>query len=240
MKVAVIIGGLSRNYKNIYSSFSKMLSGMDSDIFIFTWDMFSDTNDASIGLQALTDMYNPTKIVMESYDAFSKFIHDRITHFTTIQAKRNGYGALKTSLMAQHYTIKGAYSLIDAPDEYDIIIRYRFDWCPTFVINWEDVLNKSQKAVLYSNQKVNGLRGTKWLINDLFIVSNPKYMKVCCSLFDAMMTDVYLEDIRRVKCFIPEYILALHLIKNNIPLEGYNFPYKPLRSFKNRRVNERI
>lgn len=240
MKVAIIMGGLSRNYRDVYPNFFKMLSGVNTDIFIFTWNMFNNTNDAFAGLQALENTYNPTKIVMEDYDDFSKFIHDRVTYFTTIQAKRNNYEGLKSGLMAQYYTIKKAYSLITAPDEYDIIIRCRFDWCPTFVINWEDILNKSRKAVVHSNQKSNGLKGTELVINDLFVASNPKYMGVYCSLFDTMMTDKYLEDIRRVKCFIPEYVLALHLTKNNIPFEGCDFPYKSFQSFKNRKINERI
>ena len=36
----------------------------------------------------------------------------------------------------------------------------------------------------------------------------------------------YLDDVKKTNCFIPEYILALHLRREGVLTEGYYFRYK--------------
>lgn len=227
MKVAAIIGGMSRNYKYTYKNFFDMIgNSVDLDIFIFTWSMFEETGNINECLQEVKNIFRPKKIVMSNYDAFSKTIDDRINYFESLPYHRTGNFSLRTGLLAQHYTLKQAYYLIDVPSDYDLIIRYRFDWLPLFTIDWEDVYFLGKDRLLYSNRKIHGLKGEKERINDMFAISNPKHMEVYCSLFDTMLTDVYINDIITTGCFIPEYMMALHLMRNDVPFQGYNFPYE--------------
>ena len=231
MKVAAIIGGLSRNYRYTRKNFFDMVgSGVDLDIFIFTWSMFDETKNMDDGLNDVKDVFKPKKIVMGNYADFSKTIDDRINYFESLPYHRTGHFNLRTGLMAQHYTLKQSYSLIDSPLDYDLILRYRFDWMPLFTIDWDDVYNLGKNRLLYSNKKTHGIKGGKECINDMFAVANPKHMGVYCSLFDTMLTSSYINDIISTRCFIPEYIMALHLLSNNIPFQGYSFPYE----FRNR------
>ena len=225
MKVAVIFGGLTRSYKKTNQYFFDMLDGQQVDKYIFTWNIFDD-GPINEEYEKVKSIYKPKKVVMEDYTSFSKTINDRVAFFDTLPYQRKGDDFnLKTGLMVQYYTLKRAFQLIDNPNEYDMILKYRFDWMPKFKINWDDMYSQTREKLLYPRQKTHGVHGTEFTSNDLFLISNPDHMRIVCSLYDTMLTDIYIPNVIETKCFVPEYILSLHLKMNNVPNEKYYFPY---------------
>jgi hypothetical protein len=213
MKVAVIIAGVPRTYLKTFNNFLKMLNGMDVDIFIFSWYEYYD--------KGIIDTYNPKKITLQPYHIFSDFIDDKIDFFKTLkwdktQGFRKGHFNLKTGVMAQWYGVHQCFNSIDDPHQYDLILRYRFDWCPEFSIDWDEVQEICKKEICYSGWKIHGTGNYK--INDMFAIGNVFNMRVYTSLYKYMMNDTYVNGIEENNCFIPEFLMAYHLHYHNIPV----------------------
>jgi hypothetical protein len=245
-KIAVIIGGVSRDYKRNYEQFFKMLGNENVDIYIYTWNLFRDSGDIHKKFTELNNTFRPIKSEMHDYDSFSKTIDDRVAFFNSLKWIQGGFN-LRTGLMAQHYTIKKAFEMIPDYSDYDIIIRYRFDWQPLFVLDWDTIYTLSRNNLLYPNQKTPGLKGDVakvvygaedgvYRINDLFAIGSAEIMKTYCSLFDTMLTDEYIDDVKKTGCFIPEYIMALHLERNGVCKLAYDFPYFNISKVTDRKL----
>jgi len=231
MKVAVVIGGVARDYWNHDRAFRMMMGNVEYDLFIYTWDLFEDKEKScidiitDIGMRYKCPGENKSITRMGNWDTFKEALQPRVDYYKTFKIpfpKTN----LLTGIFAQHYTMKRAFDMISSPEEYDLIIRYRFDWHPEFIILWDEIAPLAKKNLLYSNQKTHGIKGTSWVINDLFAISNPKNMRVYAGLYDEMLTGRYDKYILKNKNIITEYLLVLHLKTNNIPLMPYKFPYK--------------
>ncbi len=236
MKVAVVIGGVSRNYKENYQDFFKMLNRQDVDIFIATWNIFRNKGNPNVQFDELNRIFNPKRSIMEDYSLFKKEIKDCLLYLRSLSNGKREF-SLETGLLAQHYTLKRVFELIE--EKYDLVIRYRFDWKPLFVIDFEKIYNLCQEAILYPNQKVNGLKKIPDLrINDLFAISNQENMKVYCSLYDRIIDNSYVDSILKTNCLIPEYLLALHLKTNGVKKNDYHFPYLKLSKMGNRKLGE--
>ncbi len=224
MKIAIVIGGQPRSWKQTYQKFKKMYGDVNPDIFISTWSTENTTG--------IIDTYKPKAISFLDPSIIEPKINKRVAFLETLPYHRTGHYSLKTGLLLQHYIINKAFSLIDNYLDYDLIVRYRFDWEPEFIIDWQQIYNlcKERNILLYSNKKVHGPKGSKYTINDLFAIGLPEHMKIYFSLYTAMSYDTYLPCVELTKCFIPEYIMALHLNSFNVKTLGYSFPY----TFKNR------
>lgn len=242
MKIAVILSGLTRVFKQTHENYVRMLNGQDVDLYIYTWDIFSDFEDPNKGLAELEGMYKPTKIVMGNYESFSnlKWVNKYAKIYNDLKKSdwaHNGAN-MKTGIIVQYYVLQKAMGLIEDPNYYDIIIRTRFDFNPQFSMDWDDLYKETENYLLVPSGKRNGLKGTKYMINDLFAASRPNYMEKYCSLLDCVLDERYIQEIKRVKCNMPEYILALHLIRDEIPFKYYPFKYTRLKYFKNRKKGE--
>jgi hypothetical protein len=245
MKIAIMFSGLTRIFKQTYKNYLRMLNGKDVDVYIHTWDIFSDFKNPNKGLDELKAMYKPTKIVMDNYESFSniEWVNTYAKIYDDLKVNKDGWvhnsANMKTGLIVQHYGLKKVIELIEDLNCYDVIIRSRFDFDSKSSIDWDDLYKETENHLLVPAGKNNGLKGTKYSICDLFAASRPKHMKKYCSLLDCLLDERYMQDIMLAKCNIPEYLLALHLIRDEVPFKQYQFKYTEFKNIKNRKKGER-
>jgi len=230
MKAAIIIGGLPKAWWYQVPAIPEMMNGVPADIYIYSWDDFTEGYSAEEGLRVLSEEYQPFKIKVESFSTIEPELARRAEELAQYQPpneKRKKKYSLKTGLLAQYYTIRKAWELIDNPDEYDVVIRMRFDWTPRFKFDWGELYEWTRDHICYCNRSRQGLKAEGLALSDFFMVSNPKIMSVYTSLFQKMMhTDDYIPVVLEKKCFIPEFILAYHFEVNEIKRRPSYFPYE--------------
>lgn len=230
MKVAVLIGGVTRDYWNNFLSFTNMMGDVDYESYIYTWNLFdkeSDQNNLSNALSRISNIYSAVDCQMGDWNTFKESLQPRVDYYKSFPIpfpKTN----LLTGIFAQHFTMKQAFNLIPNPNTYDLIVRYRFDWHPFFKIDWDGLVPviSQNNSLMFSNQKVHGIKGTKWSMNDLFAISTPENMKIYCGLYDEMIKGTYDKYILDNKNIITEYLLVLHLRLNKVHLMMTDWPYK--------------
>lgn len=212
MKVAVIITGLPRTYKRTFDNFQRMLDSVQYDTYIFSWIEYYD--------EEVSRYYEPKKLILDNWGLVSQGFDQKLKFFME-QLKWNksdgfakGHFNLKTGLLAQWYGVKKAYSIIENKNEYDFIVRYRFDWNPLFIIDWADIEENHIDGIVYSGMKHHGVG--EYRINDMFAIGTPSLMDEYTKLFDCLMSGKYDTGIEKNNCFIPEFILAYHLYQAGI------------------------
>jgi len=202
-----------RTYKNFYKKFINNLasSGYDCDVYISTWD--TNTENSSLGgvsahlthreldikvlKHILNDIYKPKKLEIEptpinDYEKFARISDSLKKKYPNLNkeiksqkhARLNSPGHIK-GVLSQLYKIKKAYELIDNPDEYDAIIKYRFDLFIEDVVDWSDekFIDRITSAIyLRTRNKIYPDGTTSW--GDTVVMGPPNFMKYFCLSYD--------------------------------------------------------
>jgi hypothetical protein len=142
MKIAVIVTGHARNYRDNYLSIQHCLAGHDVDIYISTWSVDSPGRGScgqfaltAVDLKPLLQLYQPQAMHVEDHDSYyanrlpaiqlenAPASADIIAHHGSL-----AQGSFWVERIRDMYaTIKRGYDLIQDPDQYDLIMRIRFD-----------------------------------------------------------------------------------------------------------------
>jgi hypothetical protein len=224
MKVAVVFGGMPRTFAKTAPAWRKMLGDQEVDTYVYAWDTFDEGYSCEQGRAALADTYSPRKLVLHSWDAVAAEVTAKAAQVEQLPFQRKRF-SIKTGLFAQYLTIQSAFELIGNLDEYDIILRCRFDWYPTFCLDWDKLLAWTRTELCYSNFKVKGLPSAGYAINDTFLAGRPAQMRVYAALYSELLSDEILGAIRKYRCGVPEFILAWYLARWKIPSSPRPFPY---------------
>jgi hypothetical protein len=175
-KLALCISGHIRNFNNTYLNlFNNLVSKLDIDIFIHTWDVIGTqvkrSDSIGIGYNIipinnefinLIKKINPKKYLIENFSS-------KINTFK-VPSKIFMYGAPVNSLgvvnstarpeniISQLYSIDQSYSLLEKYEQenkinYDIIIKMRFDFSLDCQIPEEEILNCIDKNIIYTLNK---------------------------------------------------------------------------------------
>jgi len=206
MKIAILISGHVRNFKKNVENFHKLFisnlkeCGHKYDIFISTWDVDGIKKDGNPFSTKLTKnvidkdelfddlkkAYNTKHIEIENannYKICSKHINDIFTKYPNLKKKVTKQHI--EGVLCQVYKIKKAYELIKNVNEYDVIIKYRFDLKINKKIDWSnknivDILTNS--IYLYTKYKNNFDNSYHW--SDLVIPGKSEYMKYISNAYD--------------------------------------------------------
>jgi hypothetical protein len=154
MKIALCISGHTRGYENHPTEASKLLFDICDDVYISTWKnrgsnlLFWKGDieiDDVINSDSLLSNYRPAKIEIDSstkYDYLSNF---------NFQFPRDSRVNVRGTLL-MFTKIKNSIQLID--DEYDVVIRSRFD--VTYLIMPNDL--KCEENKIYGRlSPINGM-----------------------------------------------------------------------------------
>ena len=150
MKIALLLTGHLRKYKECYDSlYQHILSKYDVDTYCSTWNKqekeVEHTREKTflniIVNENYFDIYKPKKITIINIDEYNqnKIIFKKLKRENDIfdideRAKYHGEYWVNR-LMDQWYLVKKAFESIENPQQYDKIIRFRYDiWLENFVL----------------------------------------------------------------------------------------------------------
>ena len=201
MKIALILTGHSRKYKECYDSIKKfILDQHDVDIYLSTWNKTQVSIIApqvhDIDVNEVINTYRPVSCFIQDYDTYynNRFapidIHSnpRIDDVFKTNARAIEHGSKWVErLRDQWYIVKEGWELISNPSKYDIIIRLRLD---TRINNM--VINRTDGLVV-ANKFNPHTCGT--IISDHITYGNPENMAKFCRMFDNIESMYYNDNI---------------------------------------------
>ena len=234
MKIAIIISGLPRCYKEGYEELKKwFLDRYDCDIYIHTWYDTKTTFKTGHNFSLNKDY----KFTEEDYQNILELYQPKnYTFQKPIPFDVNGIisklGVKLNVSLSSFYSLQHSFNLIkESGVEYDYIIRTRFDLKFTDYISPECVflkdislLNPNQLNYFqYSDDPTIRIAE----IDDLFAVGGFEVMDVYCNTFSYVLNYLYMNQeykewlnnlVRDPELLVNESLLKFHLLKNNISL----------------------
>jgi hypothetical protein len=235
MKIALILTGYSRTYKECYENTKKfILDAHDVDVYLSTWNKtqssFLQPQINSFDVNDLIRTYNPVKYRIEDYDSYygNRFpsidieSNPRPDDIFKTNARAIEHGSKWVErLRDQWYIVKKGWELIDDPSKYDYVMRLRLD---TRINNM--VFDYNPKDLIVPNKFNPFTCGT--IIADHMVIGNPKNMEKYCKIFDSIES-MYHND--NIDISFAELMLGHHL--NNIlhikPVADSRIDYDNLR-----------
>ena len=207
------VRSFQKTHKNFEKRFLNNLksAGHEYDIYISTWDtdgeksqlgggsapIFVKDLDTDLVAPELLRIYNPIKLEVEAtppqdflkFAILAKSLRRKYPKLNNkIQSEKhrrlNSPKHIK-GVLSQLYKIKKAYELIEEPNEYDIIIKYRFDLFIEDLVDWEneEFINRISTALyLRTKNKIYPDGTTSW--GDTMVMGPPDLMKYFCLAYD--------------------------------------------------------
>jgi hypothetical protein len=206
MKIALCISGKPRSsmfcYPYIYDAFINNEHQVDT--FIHSWDE----------CRAI-DLYNPKKLEINS-DKEALDILVPMLDLTGIKIEGN----TKNNVL-MYYSIKKCFDLIE--DEYDVVIRARFDLLLQPKFNIESILTDliNKKYDIYIPTEEFNMGG----YNDQLAIGTYSAMKIYSDTF--LNLNIFAHELGR---WHPETFLGKQLKDNNIKVYQTNWDYRLVRN----------
>lgn len=236
MKIAILLPGQTRTYNKCYQNFLKHFENYECDIYSSVWDIqgkvkkknyddkignkyFSDEPTSEI-VEDLRMMYNFKSFEIESYDGWLESNLKHIEKFKENHPSVNR-SMLTNGIFAQYYKIKKTFDMIKNPNQYDIIVKYRYDIV-------------SDEIDLVQNNKLNCGKLTDLNFpTDWYFYGNPNVMLKACNMYE------WLEELQpynprevsndRQTTYTPEQILGFFVKNKNIEVNNLDTNPKCVR-----------
>jgi hypothetical protein len=241
MKVAVLIPGLLRTYKQTYSNFfCKIIEPNKNkhkiDLFLAFWDHTHKRGERGVNQnivkinkeeqEKLIDLYKPKNyIIMDKYfkknNEIFPSICDSLIEKIGSPKHPDGKKLIQNAVVAQYYSWFKCFSLIDR--SYDIVIKTRFD-----ILTEEVHFERFKKNCFNCSGPAH--QYPQYGLADVFFASNYDNMK---TIMNRMYLDVIDGRVPNISDLYPnvypEYILKDYLRRNDIKVNYLNKEVKILR-----------
>ena len=214
MKIAILLPGHVRNYKesvnNFYINFLSNIKNIgEYDIFLSIWDNDGFKKESTpygckntnikLTQEQINDIFNnykPKKMEVEEQDTVSSQINAKakliVDKYLKLEENSKSINHV-IAVLSQLYKANRCYKLIDNVEDYDVIIKYRFDayFKKGKKINWDQKeLIEEISSFLYLQSK-NKYYNEIPSFNDVLIIGNQE----CFKLYSRMYDDIFLNDI---------------------------------------------
>lgn len=134
MKIALMLTGFLRTYEKSYKFLeNNLFNKYNIDIYLSTWNRQENGSFIAKDFYNLYSKHNLKKVIIEDIDSYNKnkFIIKKITRLNDVfdineRAKEHGF-YWANRLKDQWYLVKKAFLSIEKTENYDIIMRFRFD-----------------------------------------------------------------------------------------------------------------
>jgi hypothetical protein len=207
MKVAVLLTGFLRTYKETYPILeSNILNKHICDIYSVTWSKQENNNSLD---EKYFELYRKNlkkyKIInSEEYYKNKKIFEplDRENDVFKINSRAKEHGTYWANrLIDQWKLVHECFNLMETPDEYDLILRLRYD------LKLHNItLNNTNNLIIPKD--IGG-----WEFTDHMAYGNPKTMKIYCDLHNHI-ENLYIEN--NVDITHAVDLPKFYIIKNNI------------------------
>lgn len=229
MKTALILTGFCRDYKTTYPALKKhLLDKHDIDVYISSWDVIQyrpqswDINDPKsadnsplypIDVEEVINLYNyNSKLINYEFPSFEEhcknrfpdlILNDRYDDVLKTSKRASNLGKFWVErIRSQWWKIKQGWELVKNPEQYDIIVRTRFDFLLQSDINF--------KLDSFVTPRTD-LEFLDIYYCDYLAYGSPYIMNKYCTLFDNIkdIYDTYNIDItygeNMLKFYMEEY-----------------------------------
>jgi len=221
MKVALLLTGFSRTFLQTYPFLKKNILDQNKvDIYICSWDLtqlVSGQRFTSVDIKSVLDVYGDevkdfkflshVEHLSNRYEPISFLERENDVFKVNQRAIEHGSYWVER-LRDQWFVVKQAYEMIENPDEYDIIMRLRFD-----VALYDIQLSNSEFVI---PKDIGG-----WNFSDHFAYGKPEKMKKYCQLFDHI-EQMYIEHnidishaIEMIKFYMEDYQIPVETTIDN-------------------------
>lgn len=191
MKVALLLTGFPRTYLKTYKNLKKnILDVYDVDTYICSWDKCQLISGGPLVSTDTIDVITsyPGKISSYVFIDYERYVDRRFPPIKFLDRDndvfKNDPRAMQHGsywverLRDQWYIVKYAFSMLINPNQYDLIMRLRFD------VDLVDIELKQKKFVIPAD--IGG-----WDYSDHFAYGDYDSMKKYCHVFDSFH-DMYL------------------------------------------------
>ncbi len=201
MKVAVILTGHCRDYEKSFSFLeTNVLKKYDCDLYINTWDVNQHSvNTGQIGnfnlplhlvdTDALLKNYQ-SNLVNYNIECWENYMKNRFPNISFLDRPNDVFKVNERAiyhgsfwverLRDQWWMIQKGWSLIENPQQYDVIFRVRFD------LQLNHIQFKKAKFVVPKSEVEFYKIGTHW--SDHMAYGEPDSMQKYCNMFDHIET----------------------------------------------------
>lgn len=244
LKIALCVSGQLRGYRDAFQSWKKFnFNEHELDIFCCVW---KNIGRKKVNRTHLYRMFNQNFI--DTFISYTEGMSDKkvantffnlykyfeTPELTTEEEIGKFYSAKKckvmnddafqdkTNMYKMHYMIEECWNLIDNPDEYDLIIRFRPDKeLKFFENNWNSILEISkQNKVIVNGDGPFISAGIGLAIGDQFAVGTPKVMKEYSKTFSSILSEKGVFSQQNYPGFRAHMSLYLQMIDKGIDVVG--------------------
>ena len=199
MARCLLLTGHVRTFEECKDSILNTFYDADTDIYVCTWD-----DQGYYSLSKRFDIPIKRELILPQKE-LGRFVpidrHNDIFKTSFISQLHLQIGWVER-LKLQWYCVKKCFDLLDNYNEYDTIIRCRFDLkfsdnpihfeesdnlntpAPVNVVGNKCVINRKEYTELYACDVEKKLNPGRWLYNDHCAWGNAYVMKKYCNLFD--------------------------------------------------------
>lgn len=231
-KAAVILPGLVRTYLKTYENFFSNIVSPNSDeweidIYLAFWDHTHFRGPASNPrmmvqkienkeVDKILKMYSPKKyMILQEYEKknnieFKKIAND-LVNIIGMPRHSDGISLIQNGIVAQTYSWYKAFSLIE--EEYDVVIKYRFDiQTPPVIFN--DIEKDKYNCIGQKGQYPS------FKIADIVFASGQAIMEKCMKALHLEIVSLKTPNIsKRQPNVFPEFVVKDFLQRNNIQIK---------------------
>ena len=231
-KAAVILPGLIRTYLQTYENFFSNVISPNSDeweidIYLAFWDHTHFRGEGSTPrvmvrkiekkeVDKIIEIYSPKKYtILQEYEKknsieFKKIAND-LVKIIGMPRHADGISLIQGAVVAQTYSWYKAFSLIE--EEYDIVVKYRFDiQSPPIIFN--DIEKDKYNCIGQGGQY------DSFGIADIIFASRQDIMEKCMKGIHLEIVSLTMPDIsKRQPNVFPEFVVKDFLQRNNIPIK---------------------
>jgi len=224
MKVAILLPGLIRNIDKTYKSFFANVIESNPkckiDIYSAFWNKTHirkrieknniPSSIVSIDSTKVVSTYNPIDYTVLNYDFKQpKFLEQAEKIHPLFPKKHSNIEFCRNSILSQFYTWKQAVNLIPVNNDYDLVLKTRFDIIHTSPIDFASLDPSCMSA--------GGKWGEKFMIDFAFASSYRNMVKLLNQCYDKVNDNSFVSSFSKLA--IPEVILTTLIEDLNIPIK---------------------
>ena len=225
MKMAVLLPGMTRRHRKCLPNFNDVFGAYRPDVFSSMWDVdgcllskdyraAADSPSVSVELispQAVDEEFGFKRMRVESWSQWLGNHLDMIADYCELHPSA-GEQMMANGVFGQYHQVSQTFNLIDNPESYDLIVRWRFD-IKARPIEFTDTGGICFCASCHASETAPA---------DLYFYGPPELMRRACNLYDfALATDPFdPRDYSEIhKTYTPEVLMHKMLIENNIQFQ---------------------
>lgn len=240
MKLAILLPGLIRTFrqKSVLDSFNNSFKSHEIDVYSSIWDIkgnmkggknYRATNEyinqdkiSDSDISFIKDKFNIKSIKIDSYDDWSSNNEEFLNNYD-LKHENSGYQMTKNGIFSQYYQILESFKLIPNVNEYDVIVKSRYD-IKFDMIDFNNI--KFNNETYYTGKVTSDVN----VPTDFLFFGTPLFMNKFMNIYNYIknIEPYNPKEIHKMHhTYTPEIMTKKFLIDNGFSFENLNF--NPIR-----------